>query len=391
MINWVNFMHLYQPPGQEADIFHRVARESYFEIAKFFDRFDRLNLTMNLSGSLLEQFIYYRYDSLLEEFRRAFEAGELEISGSAMYHPILPLLPESEIERQILLDDKIKRGIFGDSYRRQGFYFPEMAYSRKVADVLERLGFRWMILDEISGTGKLGGVDTGRVYRLKGSDLRIIFRDRVLSSSFVPEMLMDVSEDAEGGRSIITATDGELYGHHHRDFYAKTRQVADDRNIRSWKASEFIDMFGKGGLAEIEPVPSSWESREEELERGVAYPFWRSPDNEIQRRLWEFSAFVLETVEGSRRDPHYDIARAFADKGISSCHFWAASGKESPVFHELIWNPDAVERGNAFLIRAVRSLEDLPSSFRLEGERMFREISELIWGSHWKKFYEMED
>lgn len=384
-------MHLYQPPGQEADIFHQVARESYFEIAKFFDRFDRLNLTMNLSGSLLEQFVYYQYDSLLEDFRRAFEAGELELVGSAMYHPILPLLPAEEIERQILLDDKIKRGIFGDRYQRQGFYFPEMAYSRKAADVLERLGFQWMILDEISGIGRLSGVDTGKVYRLSGSDLRIIFRDRVLSSSFVPEMLMDVSEDTPGGRNIITATDGELYGHHHRDFYEKTREVADDKSIRSWKASEFIEMFGKGDLPEIEPVPSSWESHDEELERDVAYPFWRDPDNEIQSRLWEFADFVLETVEGDKRDSNYAIARAFADKGISSCHFWAASGKESPVFHELIWNPDAVERGNAFLIRAVRSLQDLPSARRLEGERMFRQISELIWDRHWKKFYEIED
>jgi len=207
MINWVNFMHLYQPPGQEADIFHQVARESYFEIAKFFDRFDGLNLTMNISGSLLEQFIYYHYDSLLEDFRRAFLAGEMELVGSAMYHPILPLLPAEEIERQILLDDKIKRGIFGDKYVRRGFYLPEMAYSRKVADALIRLGFEWMILDEISATGHLGGIDTGRVYRLKGSELRIIFRDRVLSSSFVPEMLADVSETATSGRNIITATD----------------------------------------------------------------------------------------------------------------------------------------------------------------------------------------
>ncbi len=391
MINWVNFMHLYQPPGQEADIFHQVARESYFEIAKFFDRFDRLNLTMNLSGSLLEQFVYYHYDTLLEDFRRAFEAGEMELVGSAMYHPILPLLSPEEIQRQILLDDKIKRSIFGERYVRSGFYFPEMAYSRKAADVVERLGFKWMLLDEISGTGRLGSVDTGRIYKLRGSELRILFRDRVLSSSFVPEMLMDVSEETAGGRNIITATDGELYGHHHRDFYAKTRQVADDRNIHSWKASEFIAMFGKGELLEIEPVSSSWESHEEELERGVAYPFWQDPDNGIQRRLWEFMDFVLETVEMSRKDPNYPIARAFADKGVSSCHFWAASGMEAPVFGELIWNPDAVERGNTFLIRSVRSLADLPSARRLEGERRFREISELIWGLHWKKFYEMED
>ena len=189
MLNWINFLHLYQPPRQNEYIFHKVARESYFEIARFFDQYDGLNLTMNISGSLLEQLVEYRYDKLLEDFRRAFANGEIELAGSAMYHPILPLLPESEIERQILLDENIKKQIFGSEYFRQGFYLPEMAYSKKAAEVLDKMGFKWIILDEISYNGKLGSFDKEKVYKIKGLNIKVIFRDRNISNRFVPEKI----------------------------------------------------------------------------------------------------------------------------------------------------------------------------------------------------------
>lgn len=386
MINWVNFLHLYQPPQQDEYIFHQVARESYFEIARFFDRFDGLKLTMNLSGSLLEQLIAYRYDSLLDDFRKAFDSGEMELVGSAMYHPILPLLSESEIERQILLDEKIKSAVFGAGYVRQGFYLPEMAYSRKVASVLEQMGFRWIILDEVACGGRIGVCDTGRVYVLDGSSLKVIFRDREVSNSFVPEKLNLLSSVLSQDKNIITATDGELYGHRHRDFYEETRRVFQDGRIRSWQATEFIDEYG--AVAEkVDPVESCWESQESDIARGVPFPFWQDGGNEIQSGLWRLAGHVLALVEEKKSDRNYEVARSFADRAISSCHFWAASGKRSALWQDMIWNPDAIERGNGLLVRAARSLSEVDTAKRLEAEAMSRDISRLVWSWHWERFY----
>lgn len=385
MINWINFLHIYQPPAQNEFIFHQVARESYFEIAKFFDEFDGLRLTMNLSGSLLEQLVAYRYDKLLDDFRRAALNGELELVGSAMYHPLLPLLPPAEMERQILLDERIKQRLFGSGYARRGFYLPEMAYSREAAEVVDRLGFSWIILDEIAGSGQLGSSDAGRVYRLAGLKLKVVLRDRTVSDSFVPSTLGALAA-AGTERTVVTATDGELYGHRHRDFYGQTKAAFENGNIRSQQVSEFVAAAGED-LPEISPVSSSWETRPEDLAAGMPYPYWQEPGNEIQRQLRDFAVFAAQEIEKYPQDSGYPIARGLLDKGFSSCHLWAASGRQSSVWRETIWNPDTVERGNNFLISALRSLAVLPLPLRLEAEERAAAITRLLWSLHWNKFY----
>lgn len=389
MLNWINFLHIYQPPRQNERVFQKVVQESYLEIAKFFDLYDGVRLTMNASGSLLEQLIEYRYDELLGDFRKAFDAGEIELAGSAMYHPILPLLPDGEIERQILLDEKIKREIFGTGYKRRGFYLPEMAYSRRVGEILDKMGFEWIILDEISYDGRLDSLDKEKVYRIKGLKLKVVFRDRKISDSFVPEKIKNISKELRGKDcNIITATDGEIYGHHHKDFYAKTREVFTDASIRSMKVSQLMETFADSDLKEADPIPSNWESTREELEKNIPFSYWSHPDNILQKKLWDFAAFVIAQVEDCRQDKQYDIARASLDKGLSSCHFWAASGKKSTVWKETIWNPDMIESGSLFLVRALRSLTDLDKSARMEGEKRFLEITRLIWQLHWSEFYD---
>lgn len=392
MLNWVNFLHLYQPPAQEEHIFHEVARQSYFEIAKFFDLYDGLKLTMNLSGSLLEQLIEYRYDHLLQDFVQAFNNGELELAGSAMYHAILPLLPEKEIERQILLDENIKKQIFGEDYVRKGFYFPEMAYSRKVAEVLDGMGFKWIILDEISFNGKPDSFDKEKVYRIKGLNLKVIFRNRKVSDYFVPEKINEISEELQKKDvNVITATDGELYGHHHQDFYNKTKEAFTDGNVRSWKVSDFINEIGKGDLQEIDPIDSNWESKEEDIDKGIPFAYWDFPENQIQEKLWSFAYFAIGEVESRRGDENYDIARRLLDKALSSCHFWAASGMKAVIWKETIWNPDSIERGLLFFVRSVRSLRHMDVEKRMEAENRFLEINRLIWDRHWNYFYTKED
>jgi len=388
MINWINFLHLYQPPKQNEFIFHKVARESYFEIAKFFDLYDGIKLTMNISGSLLEQLVAYRYDKLLDDFRNAFSSGEIELVGSAMYHPILPLLPEGEIERQILLDRDIKRQIFGENYNPRGFYLPEMAYGRKVVPILESLGFEWIILDEISFVGKLGECDMTRPYNIKNSKLKVIFRNRDISNSFVPDTIEKISsEGSEKNINIITATDGELYGHRHLDFYDRTKTIFGDGNVKSLRVSDFIDSFDKNLFEEIEPVVSDWESQEDEIANKKPFSYWNDEGNEIQIKMWQLAGLAMEEVEKHTGDENYKIARELLDKGLASCHFWAASGRTSFLWKDTIWNPDTIEKGVSFLVRSVRSLKEDGLEKRLETENLSLEITGLIWKKHWGDFY----
>jgi predicted glycosyl hydrolase (DUF1957 family) len=282
----------------------------------------------------------------------------------------------------------MKLGIFGSGYRRQGFYLPEMACSRRVLEILDRMGFEWVILDEIAFCGKLKSFDKTKVYKIKDLKLKAVFRNRTISDQFVPEKIKELSGSfADKETSIITATDGELYGHHHQDFYNMTREAFSDSNIRSYKVSDFVHDFGQGELEEADPVMSSWGSTEEDVAAGIPFSYWKEPENAIQDKLWQFADFACQEVESSNRDENYEVARGFLDKGFSSCHFWAASGKKSMVWKNVIWNPDVIEKGNLFFMKAVRSLYRMDTEKRLCAERRFAEINQMIWKNHWEKFY----
>jgi len=89
-------------------------------------------------------------------YHRLERQGQVEIMTVPYYHPILPLIPPSEMRRQVELNTKANRRYFGEAYRPQGFFPPEMCYSFGVARVAADLGFRWLIVDEIAFDGALG-------------------------------------------------------------------------------------------------------------------------------------------------------------------------------------------------------------------------------------------
>jgi alpha-amylase/alpha-mannosidase (GH57 family) len=88
----------------------------------------------------------------------------------------LPLLPEQEIIRQIKLNQEILFKYF--KIKPTGFYLPEMAYSLESAKIIKKLGFDWIILDQISTTQK---IDDKILYQIKNLGLKVVFRNREYS------------------------------------------------------------------------------------------------------------------------------------------------------------------------------------------------------------------
>jgi alpha-amylase/alpha-mannosidase (GH57 family) len=386
MLTWINFLHLYQPPHQNKFIFEKVANESYRKIVKFLSSYKNIRFTLNVSGSLLEQFRLYEMDDVIKGLQKAARDGKIEFTGSAMFHPILPLLNEYEIKRQIELNDGISKELLGDIYNPRGFFLPEMCYSKKVAEIVKSMGFEWIILDEISFNGKLSSVDYSRIYEIKNIGLRVIFRNRAVSNSFVPETINKIAEEnIEREMTIITATDGELYGHHHWDVERHLEKIFSNKSIRTLKISDFIGKLGD--FEEIDPVDSCWESTERDLKKRVPYYFWNDPGNKLHKIIWKLAKYSMELVESRKNDQNYDIARNFLDRGLTSCTFWSASGRKSFVWKNTIWNPDMIEGGSLNLIRAVRSLEKISTDKRTKAEKMFLDIVKNIWQSHWEKYY----
>ena len=153
---WANFLHIYQPAEQTQDILNRVVNESYRPIIKRLKSSVRAKLTLNVNAILTELLVEHGYEDIIKDLRYLSEKGQLEFTESAKYHAFLPLIPKDEIKRQIELNHKINKSIFGEVYKPRGFFSPEMAFSREVADVVSDMGYEWMVLDEITESGKTG-------------------------------------------------------------------------------------------------------------------------------------------------------------------------------------------------------------------------------------------
>lgn len=313
--------------------------------------------------------------------------GQLELVASASYHALLPLIPQKEVKRQIEEDIAILKDNFGQDIPLKGFFFPEMAYGKEVARIVKKLGFEWIILDEISKSGVLGRVDFDKVYLDKASGLKVIFRSRKYSSCYLPSFLKKYPKKRD---LVITATDGELYGLRHKDRRGHLGELLKENDLVTETISNFISEY-----KEFEPtdlLPSSWESTEEELKNGDSYYLWYHKGNMIQEKIWELANLAYKTVERLKDDRDYNWARWHLVRGLASCTFWWASEKDfTAVFGPYAWNPDQVERGINELVRAVRSLDNINTrQMKIDAEKLYLEIKRLVWEKHWTYYWKKE-
>ncbi|HEX4643270.1 MAG TPA: glycoside hydrolase family 57 protein, partial [Candidatus Acidoferrales bacterium] len=250
---------------------------------------------------------------VLPEYRRAQEAGQIEISTTPFYHPILPLLCDTDVARvanpssivpqppfrhpedalaQLTRARKYHERVFGRP--PAGLWPSEGSVSDQALSLAAELGFRWFATDE-GVLGRTLKVDFGRndegvpwnahhLYaplrvRLGEREITGFFRDHYLSDlvGFVYSR-MDAGGAAEdlyrrlrtigervqtkGPLTVSLILDGENaweYFHENgreflRQFY---RRIAADGDIRALTVSEAL---AAAGTVNTVPgiVPGSW-------------------------------------------------------------------------------------------------------------------------------------
>lgn len=379
-MKWINFLHIYQPPTQTAEILKLVTEESYLKIIELVETYPNLKITLNISGSLIELWDNHGYKSLIERFRKQIEAGKIELVGSAMYHPILPLLDEVEVVRQVELHNEICKKHFGTTYRPTGFFLPEMAYSKKVGIILKDLGFSWLILDEIHFPDRKP--NSHIKYTIKESGLKVVFRNRLISKMFPPEWVVTHLSEIKQSY-LVTAHDGELYGHWHKHDNGFYKKAFSNPTISFLTVSEYlVELYTTETISARE---ASWESEDTELTEKVPYSLWADPKNPIHKKLEKFKKDVLQTIKTHASDNEYKKARTHLDKGLASCAWWWASGKKLTPVSAVSWNPTEIERGLKELLLAIRALSDIPAKTKISFEKKSAEISSLVWSIHWNK------
>ncbi|MBI2886941.1 MAG: hypothetical protein HYY02_07010 [Chloroflexi bacterium] len=415
MIYWAPLLHFYQPPLQLPEILRKVCVESYQPLVELFQQYPHSKVTVNICGVLTEMLWESGHQDIITGLTKLAERGQLEFTGSAKYHPILPLVPKEEMSRQIRRNHLTSRHFFGDVYDPRGFFLPELAYSQDVVETVAATRHQWLLLSGVACPVEWA-VDT--IYQLPddAEPLAVFFRDDILSNKISFQTI-----DSQGflehlramgqGRKdvyVITAMDAETFGHHIQNWdrlflgevyealqaepahYAHVRQrtvlaeqhrdlVALAKNggakeIEMVTISELLSRFPKGPV--IQPHASSWSTSKEDLAHHNPFPLWKDPQNPLHQLQWEHmnltiqAVQVAEQVDDNAESQRYaGIARGLLDPALHSCQFWWASQRP-------MWDVNMILRGlhqqEQALVNALKAVQVSGASPEIKRESHYR-------------------
>ncbi|PKL71968.1 hypothetical protein CVV26_03430 [Candidatus Kuenenbacteria bacterium HGW-Kuenenbacteria-1] len=360
---WLNLLHIYQPPQQKEEIIKKITLESYSKILNILKKHPKEKITLNINGSLTEQFAQYGFKNIIDDIKKLAEKGQIELVASAKYHLILPLVPEQEIIRQIKLNNETNKKYFGEIYQPKGFFIPELAYSFKVAKILKKLGYQWIVLDEIAHKEKKTQ-DENNFYQIKGlNNFYVFFRNRKISNLFFTGeiknskdffKILSVKRQIKNN-ALITALDGENLGHHQLKMAEIWQEILNSKKLQTMTYSEYLAMNSMKNIKEVEPQECSWASKESELKKGVPFAYWNNPNNKIHQLQWKLTKLAIKIVFQLKQKYSdtlkYQNIRKELDQSLFSCQYWWATMDPN-------WSPRMIKKGAEKLLKVIELAYD---------------------------------
>lgn len=379
---WSIFLHFYQPPFQQKDILERVVNESYRKILAILKKNPQAKITININAGLLELLEKNGFQEVIDDFKFLAKRGQIEFVGSAKYHAFLPLLPASEIKRQILINLQTNKKYFGRFYQPRGFFSPELAYDFKVAKIAQKLGFQYIFAEELASSVK---PDFKKIYQIDGlSNFYVIFRHKRISVLILSAILRNINslkeelkEDLKENKYLLTMMDAETFGHHRPGLEKFLEEIFKDKSIKKVKVSELLEKFKS--KEKITPRPCTWSSEEQDFyldkEQKVIspYPFilWQHPENQIHKLQWEFTYFTIAHLHKfPTHHPNYKKARKKLDQALSSDQYWWASARPW-------WSLEMIEQGAYNLKEVILTLPD--EKAKKKAEKYYQEILKVAF------------
>lgn len=242
--------HFYQPPREDPFTGHiprepsaapyanwneRITAECYRPNARA-GNFERISF--NLGGTLarwLDEHAHGTYERIVEaEHRHRDIHGVGNGIAQPVHHTILPLARRRDKICQVRWGIASFEHRFG--HRPKGIWLPEMAVDYETLEILVSEDIRFTILSEEQVYGDLEA--SGGPYRVVlpgGDEIAVFVRDRHLSnrlsfgmpdSAYINDWLEDhVSWRCRRDGLHLIATDGETFGHHHRQGVEVLRRI----------------------------------------------------------------------------------------------------------------------------------------------------------------------
>ncbi len=247
-------------------------------------------------------------ERIIPTYRDMAASGQIELSATPFYHPILPLLCDTEIarvamphvhlprhrfshpedaERQVAMGLQYFESVF--NYRPRGMWPSEGSVSDDVLQILSRQGVQWVATDEGVLAASLGRrlrddggslLDPGALYRpWSCRNVSVIFRDHALSDligfvysqwdavkaadDLVQRLLaIRSSLPADQPHLVPIILDGENAWEHFRndgrDFLVRLyERLSSEDRLRTVTISDYIGTISRG--EELTSIhPGSW-------------------------------------------------------------------------------------------------------------------------------------
>ena len=367
---WVNFLHIYQPTSQSKEILRKVVGESYRPLFEGLLKIPKIKINLNISAALTEVLIKEGYGDVIKNIKKLAETKRLEFTESAKYHALLPFLKEEEIVRQVRKNNKSNKKYFGNSYKPVCFFPPEIAYSPKVAKVVSRLGYKMILLDDISYNGGKEYSPKDRLSTIKGTkELIAVFRERRVSNCIMSAVVRNekdfvnvIKEELKENKYLCTAMDGETFGHHRPGLEKFLFKILESKTPEQIFLSELPNHFDIKG--KVNPVKSTWASAQEDIEEGVQFYSWKDPKNKVHQLQWKFFNYLLRVSKTTKLTSKIQNE---LDKNMASDQFFWASG-------EPWWSIEMIEKGALAMLKTLKSLPSVTRNQIEKGEDYYRKI-----------------
>ncbi len=367
MIYWAPLLHMYQPAFQDIRVLRQIDKECYKPLLKMFEEHDNVKISLNINAVLLEMLHEFDLSDTIEILHNLESNSKIEITGTAKFHPILPLIPQNEAEHQIKINEQVIKKEF-EQWERLGFFPPEMSISSQVAKYIREIGYKWVI---VSGIACPVDWPTDQIY-CSPNGLQLFFRDDILSNKvsfntinakeFV-ESLKELSNFQENGsdeKYVITAQDGETFGWHHkkfeRKFLSKTLELINDQSEIKLEFISELDKHFPIHKERIVPRDSSWSTSNNDMEAEIPYPLWDHPDNRVHTLYWKIVKSLnnlmnlldnLDLNQNWDAERHYNTSRWFYDRGICSDTTWWGNPNRGT------WSPNLIYKGIELLMKSA--------------------------------------
>ena len=124
----------------------KVVEYSYIPVLTTLLEIPKIKVVLNFTGVTLE-ILHNSYPEVIELLKEGIEKEKFELTGCGYSHPIFPLLPVTDVRKQIEFNLRVLESTLNYT-NVAGFWLPELAYDPTLPHILKEYGFSYIFIDE---------------------------------------------------------------------------------------------------------------------------------------------------------------------------------------------------------------------------------------------------